>query len=316
MNLNKLQENLKNYKPSFSPELQKIAADELNENPETRGAACIELYSSFYNKIANKSENSISSSLDLDYWDKQLTSPRFLLRFLRVAKFDQNVALAKMTAWIKTISGIEWPELGVRLKDRTRLKAWVKNYDMFLLNRAITSDSNSNSGFSNERPWMVLNHDNKIGKDIKEYFLDVAALSLISVDYIFKTDEAATVLGMYNANIIDKDQKSSGGWAILANPGLFKKMIKLWTKTLAIRSRGSIKLNYQKSALMAAFEMLVKPFLSQKMSSRRKNFGEDWLENNGGLFEVGGIPKKCGGGLDDELGLKWIDEYFDRGMDQ
>lgn len=312
MNLHKLQANLKNYEPAFSPELQKIAATELNENPETRGSACIELYSNLYQKIENKSENTISSSLDLEKWEEQLVSPRFLLRFLRVAKFDQNVALTKMTAWIKTMSGIEWPELGKRMKNQKRLKEFVYNNDMFLLNQAITPCCNS------ERPWMILNHDKKIGKDIKEYFLDVAALSLISVDYIFKTDESATVLGMYNANIIDNEKSSSfrgAGWQILANPGLFKKMIKLWTKTLAIRSRGSIKLNYKKSALMAALEALVKPFLSQKMSSRRKNFGSDWLENNEGLFKIEGIPMLCGGNLENEAGLKWIDEYFDQGME-
>merc|ERR1719350_1091498 len=114
------------------------------------------------------------------------------------------------------------------------------------------------------------------------------------------------ITGMYNAKLLDSaylnEENSqavkSDVWTIVKNPGLFTKMIKLWTKTLAIRNRGSLQLNFKQSALMAMIEGIMSPFLSQKMKDRRKRFGADWIENNDGLILKDGIPKLVGGNMD------------------
>merc|ERR1739848_302282 len=185
---------------------------------------------------------------------------------------------------------------------------YVKTARIFLLSGAIDNTNGNGNGNGNDTtektPWLIMSESgDKITSkydDLKDYFLDVAAASILSVDYMFKTDESAQVLGLYSANIIDSESSKSSGWYMIKNPSMFIKLIKIWTSTLAVRNKGTIKLNYVSSTIMKALDVLVEPFLSEKVKNRKKTFGKDWIENNGNFFVVDKLPKCYGGGLEDE----------------
>jgi len=52
--------------------------------------------------------------------------------------------------------------------------------------------------------------------------------------------------------------------------------------------------------------------MSEKMLSRQVKFGAEWISDPELPLKVDGIPKSLGGELEDDEGLKWIKEYFDR----
>ena len=56
---------------------------------------------------------------------------------------------------------------------------------------------------------------------------------------------------------------------------------------------------------------LIRPFMSEKMISRQKRWGQDWKEADDFPLNVSRIPVSLGGELDDEEGLAWIDDYYD-----
>lgn len=326
--LEKLNQNLKTYTCQLTPKLLEVSKTELNENPEIRDTDIRRLYQA---AVKNFSPEILAK------FENDLTDPKFLLRFLRVAKFKQDRAFEKLSGWIKCLNGGDWPELVERMKDRQRLVELVKKDKIFLLNLAISPDVVEQDG-KQHRPWLVLNQNKKLEvDDLHNYFVDIAAVSIISVDYLFRVDEAATVTGMYNANVIMKnftenlggagngadsnsdssskdDKKKKGGsmiWYFFKTPSLLKKMINLWTKTLSIRTRGSLELNYQPSYVMKVVEKLVNSLVSKKIRDRKKKFGNNWLEENEGILDKNGIPEFYGGNLPDEEGLNWIDKWFD-----
>ena len=317
MDLTKLNENLKNYSPAFSDALLEKSIKELNEDPETRNESCLNLYKKFYQKHPH---------LCVKYND-QLSDPVFLLRFLRVGKFKVDKSLLKLVEWIKTIDGEAWPELAIRIKEKERLIQFVNKSKLFMLkNAAKTGQEEIENLAEHELPWLVIsNTDPEIrdsyGKDnVYDYFLDVAATSIISVDYMYKCDEAAQICGLYNANMLDDDNKSSSNKSkksksensllfFIKNFSTFKKLITIWTSTLNVRSLGSLKLNFKPSLLAKTMEKLSSPFLSDKIKSRNRKLGENWMDED--IFIKENLPRCYGGGLEDSKGLEWIEKYFE-----
>ena len=82
-----LQSNLSRYKPSFGKELMEKAEEELGETSEKRHEAAVSLYVKYVSQ-----EGAELAEL---YKDK-LTDPVYLLRFLRVSKFDVEKAFRKL----------------------------------------------------------------------------------------------------------------------------------------------------------------------------------------------------------------------------
>ena len=82
-----LKSNLYRYRPSFDIALLEKAEKELGETPEKREEACVSLYVRY---VAQE-----GADLGEQYKD-QLTDPVYLLRFLRVSKFNVEKALAKL----------------------------------------------------------------------------------------------------------------------------------------------------------------------------------------------------------------------------
>lgn len=87
MDLKRLNSNLNQYVCPFTPKLLEMAKKEVNENPETRNESIQDLYKTFC--MNNPPE------LILRHNDS-LTDPKFLLRFLRVAKFKINKAVERL----------------------------------------------------------------------------------------------------------------------------------------------------------------------------------------------------------------------------
>lgn len=103
---------------------------------------------------------------------------------------------------------------------------------------------------------------------------------------------------------------SNSTWEFLKNPALLGKMIKLWTKTLAVRNRGSLTINQEESFLYKSLMALIRPFMSEKMIQRQKKWGADWKDVDDFPLDLERIPVSLGGSLSDEEGLSWIDDYY------
>ena len=89
-----LKKNLSRYEPSFDKALLERAEQELGETPEKREEACVSLYVQY---VAQE-----GAELGQKYKDK-LTDPVYLLRFLRVSKFNIEKALGKLREGLKKI---------------------------------------------------------------------------------------------------------------------------------------------------------------------------------------------------------------------
>ena len=83
----------------------------------------------------------------------------------------------------------------------------------------------------------------------------------------------------------------------------------MWTGTLSVRNKGTLKLNYQKSGLMKALDAVMDPLLSEKTKARRKVYGADWADDV--LFEKRNLPRCYGGEVEDGDCLRWAEEYFE-----
>jgi len=295
-----LKSNLSRYRPSFDIALLEKAEKELGETPEKREEACVSLYVRYVSQEG--------ADLGEKYKD-QLTDPVYLLRFLRVSKFNVEKALAKLKAWLDHMYGNAWPELAVRLTETERLKQWVfKNKSMLIQNTTKELDGET----MKHGAWCSMNKATMDEiKDMPDNMLDVAAVSMIMVDYMYRKDEAAQITGMYTLKDAQSAKSTSNStWQFLKNPALLGKMIKLWTKTLAVRNRGSLTINQEESFLYKSLMALIRPFMSEKMIQRQKKWGADWKDVEDFPLDLKRIPVSLGGSLSDEEGLGWIDDYY------
>merc|ERR1711976_1112958 len=132
--------------------------------------------------------------------------------------------------------------------------------------------------------------------NIPDNMLDVAAVSMIMVDYMYRKDEAAQITGMYTLKDAQSAKSASNStWEFLKNPTLLGKMIKLWTKTLAVRNRGSLTINQEESFLYKSLQTLIRPFMSEKMISRQKRWNQSWREAEDFPLDIKRIPESLGG---------------------
>jgi len=211
MDLGTLINQLNVYEPAFSADLQKIAEDQLTETRERREQACQDLY-----KEICMSETPEFVKLH----NSRLTSPRFLLRFLRVSKFKIDRAKGKLIAWLKTIDGTEWPELADRLKEEKLLIDFVYANKLFLLQNTAKPE------FGSYASWVNINQSARDQEEeISNYYLNIAAVSIIMVDHMMDVDEACHVTGLITARIQGDEGSSSNIMNFISNFSLFRKMI-------------------------------------------------------------------------------------------
>ena len=86
-----------------------------------------------------------------------------------------------LKAWLDHMYGNAWPELAVRLTETERLKKWVyKNKSMLIQNTTKELDGET----MKHGAWCSMNKATiEEIKDMPDNMLDVAAVSMIMVDY-------------------------------------------------------------------------------------------------------------------------------------
>lgn len=285
----------------------KIAGEQLCENPKTRNEKILELHMTFCR------DTPVDTLINYKH---HLTDPVFLLRFLRVAKFDVNLATTKLAKWIALISGGVYEEIPKMLKDKEAMIRQVLATRTSILPGAIDSSnfySSSSSSSRDRSETFLVTYQNSGQLDryttFKEFALDTIAVSILEMDYLVNRNEFAQVLGVYYANIITEPSSAQmSPWYLLKNFKHLTKMLRTLSGDMAVRNRGLYRLNDTQSWLGKGLEKIIDPLLTEKLKGRRKKFGADWIKNR--IFDNGKIPKKYGGELDDEEGVRWIYEHF------